>query len=41
MASYNMYTGAGFGVVLMVTLGNAVGGVAFRALDKYVLEKYI
>ena len=41
MISGNMYTGAGFGVVLMVTLGNAVGGVAFRALDKYVLEKYI
>lgn len=39
MVSGNMFTGRGFAVVLMVTLGNAVGGVLFRALDKYVVEK--
>ncbi len=41
MAAGKMYTGSAFAVVLMVTLGNAVGGVAFRALDKYIVEKYI
>ncbi len=40
MVSGNMATGRGFAVVLMVTLGNAVGGVLFRALDKYVVEKF-
>ncbi|MDD5952785.1 MAG: formate/nitrite transporter family protein [Oscillospiraceae bacterium] len=39
MVSGNMFTGQGFAVIGMVTLGNAVGGVLFRALDKYVVEK--
>lgn len=40
IVSGNMFTGMGFAVILMVTLGNAVGGVLFRALDKYVVEKW-
>lgn len=39
MVSGNMTTGRGWAVIGMVTLGNAVGGVLFRALDKYVVEK--
>ena len=39
MVSGNMFTGTGFAVIGIVTLGNAVGGVLFRALDKYVVEK--
>lgn len=39
MVSGNMFTGHGFAVIGIVTLGNAVGGVLFRALDKYVVEK--
>lgn len=40
MISGNMTTAAGWGVVLMVTLGNAVGGVLARGLDKYVILKW-
>lgn len=40
MISGNMTTAAGWGVVLMVTLGNSVGGVLARALDKYVVLKW-
>ena len=39
MVSGNMTTAAGWVVIPMVTLGNAVGGVLFRALDKYVVER--
>jgi formate/nitrite transporter FocA (FNT family) len=39
MVSGNMFTGQGFAVVGMVTLGNAVGGVLFRLFDKFIVEK--
>lgn len=39
MISGNMTTWQGLGVILMVTLGNAVGGMFFRAIDKFFLEK--
>jgi formate/nitrite transporter FocA (FNT family) len=39
MVSGNMFTGMGFAVIGMVTLGNAVGGVIFRLFDKFIVEK--
>lgn len=40
MISGNMTTAAGWAVIGMVTLGNTVGGVIARGLDKYVVLKF-
>jgi formate/nitrite transporter FocA (FNT family) len=40
MISGNMTTAAGWGVLGMVTLGNTVGGMIARGLDKYVILKW-
>ena len=41
MVSGNMTNWYSLAVILMVTLGNAVGGVGFRLLDKYVFERIV